>query len=167
MRKVHILALALFLAGCTTSRVDLNHEPTAERLRKIPVVAMEFEDSAMSDVVAYLAMSMHCVCHPMVYPTQTIGDDIVTYVIPFDTFDGEDPDCPKSLLRGTNETPLVRLGPAITLRIRNGTMLDVVEEVTKQSQGSTVIGEDEITIRTKKVQAPVAHVQEGPLPDPF
>ena len=167
MKIIRMLAPLLVLCGCATSRVELTHEPTIERLRKIPVVAMEFQDAAMSDVVAYIAMNLHCVCHPMVFPQQTIQGEVVAYTIPFDTFDGEDPTCPKDRLKGTNETVMLRLGPAITLRVNDSTMLDVIQAVVRRSEGSLEIAEDLIRIRTKKVQPPVAHVQKGPAADPF
>ncbi|OGV61140.1 MAG: hypothetical protein A2283_24015 [Lentisphaerae bacterium RIFOXYA12_FULL_48_11] len=166
-KNVWLLILTFVFSGCTTSGVIIHHEQTAERLRKIPVVEMDFKGAATSDVVEYLALNLHCIGHPPIYPKQIIKENSVTYVIPFDTYDAHNPNSSALELKGTNKTEVTRLGPAVTLRIRNSTMLDVMKEVTKKFQGSAEVSKDQITIRTKKVQPPVAPVQNVPAAGPF
>lgn len=62
---------------------------------------------------------------------------------------------------------MVRLGPAITLRLNDSTVLDVIKAVVRRSEGSLEIAEGQVRIRTKKVQPPAAHVQKGLAADPF
>jgi len=167
MKNISLLILTFVFSGCTTSGVIIRHEQTAERLRNIPVVTMDFDRAATSDVIEYLALNLHCIGHPPIYPKQIIKGNSVTYVIPFDTYDAHNPNSLVLELKGTNKTEVTRLGPAMTLRIRNSTMLDVMKEVTKKSQGSTEVVKDQITIRMKKVQPPVAPVQNVPAAGPF
>jgi len=153
--------------GSQAGRVVVRDSATAERLRIIPVAKMTFDGCAFSDVVEYMAMNLHCVCHPVVHPSQTTSNDAVTYIIPFDRFDGENPSSPKDLLKGTNETSIVRFGPAVTLSLTNCTMLEALGAVTRVTQSATDIDKDQITIINRRLQPPPLRVQKGPVPDPF
>ncbi len=128
---------------------------------------MCFDGWALSDVVEYMAMNLHCICHPVVHPSQTTSNDAVTYIIPFDRFNGEDPSSPKALLKGTHETDIARFGPAVTLRLTNCTMLEAFGAVTRMSQSTTKIDKDQITISNRRRPPPPLRVQTGPLSDPF
>ena len=106
-RLGHIVLLTLAAAGCATTDFSVHHKPTAAWLAKIEIPEIDFRNAAMSDVVDFMAISWHCICHPMTYAKQEIHGDSVTYSFHIDFYDPHDPNSRPVGIKGTNETQMV------------------------------------------------------------
>jgi len=144
------------LSGCASTSLVIEDEETAERLRKIELPELDFQRATMPDALTFLASSIHCMCHPIVYPTQIIQGDSVLYSIPFDTYDAHDAHDPNvdAQLKGSKETKMLRRGPTLTMQMKDSTVMDVLRAITKAVNGTTTIQKELITIRTKNVEPP-------------
>jgi hypothetical protein len=163
-RIITIVAMAA-LAGCVTT--SSREAAGTSRLKSVIVPEVDFRDAAMSDVVEFVANSWHCVCHPWIHPTQRIEGDSVTYHFHVDDYDPHDPDSSIGLVKGTNKTSFVRLGPMVTFHAEKINIHDLLTQLVEQVGGSLEIRGNDVTIKTKKVEPSSPPYSERAADDPF
>jgi hypothetical protein len=165
MRRIATLFAVAALAGCATP--DISSQPAAKRLSVVVVPEVDFRSAAMSDIVNFIASSWHCLCHPLVYPTQDVKGDFVTYIFHVDAYNPHDATSSIGLIKGTNETAIVRLGPTITFHAENISVFNLLTQIVKEADGSLDIHGDEVTIKTRKIEPSSPPYSEKVAIDPF
>jgi len=129
---------------------------------------VHFQDAAISDVMEFVANSWHCICHPWIYPTQKIEGNTVIYHFYMDDYDPHDPSSSCDLIKGTNKTEIVRLGPIVTFHEEKINLHDLLLELVKQVDGTLEINGNSVKIKTNIEQPPALLQNETAAPaDPF
>ena len=165
MKRITILLAAIMLAGCAIP--GMRDQPAAQRLDGVVVPEVDFRSAAMSDIVDFIASSWHCICHPLVYPTQEIDGESVTYSFHVDAYNPHDPTSSIGLVKETNETTVVRLGPTITFHAENISVLDLLTQIVDEADGTLEIHGDRVTIKTRKIEPSSPPYSERAADDPF
>lgn len=153
MKRIFTVFVLTILTGCTT--ISSRDKITVSRLKSVIVPEVHFQDAAMSDAVEFVANSWHCICHPWVYPTQKIEGNSVIYHFYIDDFDPHDSSSSCALIKGTNKTEIVRLGPTVTFYAEKINLHDLLIQLVRQVDGTLEFNDDGVTIKTKLKQLPV------------
>ena len=157
MKWLGIVLGGLLAAGCATTPGVFDEAPASVAgLKEVSLPAVQIQNEALSDVLQSIARGTGCNCHSAYHPVQVIQGDAVVYTLRHCSNSPRDPETPPCVLESSALPELVRLGPAISVRMGEASLYDLLLKVVEQAHAKMEIRPDAIVIRTRKIDPPAA-----------